>query len=172
MANIKRVYWDACCWIAYIKQEVVDVNGKRENRYEMCRQTLLEADKGAVEIVTSAFTLAEVCKSSEVKDSPVDHLPSFFDKSYILLVPVDKNVGLRAQSLQLAGLVGLKPPDTVHVASAIIAKCEELHTFDRRILNHNKRITGKDGEPMTICKPTQQVSAGPLLEALEKEASA
>lgn len=163
MTDPKRVYWDACAWIAYIKQEeVVEIDGKPENRYEMCRHVLLEAEKRNIEIVTSAFTLAEVCKSPEVKESPVANLPSFFDKSYILLVPLDKNVGQKAQSIQLAGIYGLKPPDAVHIAPAHIAKSAELHTFDSDLLILDKKITGSDGKPMIICKPGEQEPA-PLL---------
>jgi len=164
MSNPKRVYWDACAWIAYIKQETVEVDGKKENRFEMCKSILKEAEAGKIEIATSAFTLAEVCKSPEVKNSAVDNLPSFFDKSYILLIPVDKFVGTRAQAIQLAGIYGLKPQDATHVASAYIAKSAELHTFDGVILSLHQKITGSDGLPMTICKPGEQKPAGPLLE--------
>jgi predicted nucleic acid-binding protein len=166
MTRPKRVYWDACVWIAYIKQEVVAVGGKQENRHDMCRPVLLEAEKGNIEIVTSAFTLAEVCKSPEVKESQVDHLPSFFDKSYILLVPVDKVVGQKAQAMQLAGMTGLKPADAVHLASAYVAKCAEFHTFDDTLIKMSQQIIGSDGTPLTIDKPAEQTPAGALLKAM------
>lgn len=168
MASIKRVYWDACTWIAYIKQEVIENNGKKENRFEMCKSILKLAESGKLEIVTSAFTLAEVCKSSEVKGG-VDHLPSFFEKSYILLVPVDKFIALKAQAIQLAGIYGLKPPDAIHVASALAAQSTELHTFDDGILSIDQKMTGKDGSPMRICKPNEEIPPGPLLQIADNE---
>ena len=39
MPNLKRVYWDACAWIAYINQEknVEKPDGSTENRFEIGR---------------------------------------------------------------------------------------------------------------------------------------
>lgn len=58
-----RYYWDAAAWIAYIRKEMpASDNAIKEPRFEMCREVLERAERGEVEIVTSAFTLAEVCK--------------------------------------------------------------------------------------------------------------
>src|SRR5690606_16290533 len=94
-----RIYWDACAWISYINQEMPGP-GKAftEPRFEMCRETLRDAVSGDIEIVTSAFTLAEVCKRKPDPAVPAINLPSFFDQPYILLVPVDKVIGTRAQN--------------------------------------------------------------------------
>lgn len=161
-----RVYWDACAWIAYIAQEKTIRLGENqlENRFAMCSQVLLDAEAGKHEVVTSAFTLAEVCKESGIRESPADNLSSFFDKSYILIVPVDKAIGVRAQRMQTTGLVNLKPPDAIHLASAQRAGAVEMHTFDKKVLNFDGRITGADGQPMKICKPTEGRSIGPLFE--------
>lgn len=166
MAKTPRVYWDACAWIAYINQEKAapKSDGGTEDRFAMCAEILRMAQDGKLEIVTSAFTLAEVCKSSEVKDSPLDNLPAFFEKSYILIVPVDMAIGRRAQNLQTSGLVNLKPPDAVHLASAQRAAVSELHTFDDKILNLDGKITGADEKPMRICKPTEGKPHGPLFD--------
>ena len=51
------------------------------------------------------------------------------------MVPVDKDIALKAQILQTSGLVGLKPPDAVHLASAQRANVSELNTFDKRLLD-------------------------------------
>ena len=166
MARTLRVYWDACTWIAYINQEkaVEKQDGKIENRFSMCLEILNQANSNKLEIVTSAFTLAEVCKGPEVHDSPLDLLSAFFEKSYILTMPVDKAIGLRAQIMQTSGLVNLKPPDAIHLASAQRAGVVEMHTFDDRILNLNGKIKGADGAPMKICKPTEGSPLGPLFE--------
>jgi predicted nucleic acid-binding protein len=156
-----RIYWDACVWIALIKQETVTLkNGTVEKRYARCRELISMAEKGTIEIVTSAFTIAEVCKSSEVKNSGVDNLPTFFDKSYMLLVPVDKTVGVKAQTMQTSGIAGLKPPDAIHLASAHRANVDEMHSYDSDLLNLNGKITGQDGKPMRICKPGEMKPVG------------
>jgi predicted nucleic acid-binding protein len=171
MAKPQRIYWDACAWIAFIAEEkaVPLKNGGFENRYAMCLEILEAARKGKYEIVTSAFTLAEVCKSPEVVDSPIDNLPAFFEKSYILLVPVDLAIGRRAQTMRATGIVKLKPADTVHLASAQRAKVLELHTFDEQILALDSKIVGGDGIPIKICKPTQGSSLGPLFDSPDQE---
>ena len=98
--------------------------------------------------------------------SPDPNLPAFFDQPYILLVPVDKVIGVRAQNLQLAGLYGIKPPDAVHLASALVHNVPVLHSFDADLLDLDKRLMLDDGNPLKICKPSQEKPAPPLLEAM------
>ena len=186
MAKAARVYWDACTWIAYINQEknIPLDSGNLENRFAMCREMLRGAEEGKLEIVTSAFTLAavwshaaldlrrivsgvldkaywQVCKSPEVRDSPIDNLPSFFERSYILIVPVDMAIARRAQSMQVS-LSNLKPPDAIHLSSAQRASVCELHTFDKRILDLDGQLAGSSGQNIKICKPTKGSPIGPL----------
>ncbi len=166
MAKVTRIYWDACTWIAYINQEkeIERPDKTIENRFEMCRAILDRAEQGKIEIVTSAFTLAEVCKLPNVDTSPLDRLPSFFEKSYILIVPVDMAVGLKSQKIQDSGLVNIKPPDAVHLASAQIASVSEFHTFDDKILRLDGHLTNLDGRVLKICKPTEGKPLGPLFD--------
>jgi predicted nucleic acid-binding protein len=162
-----RIYWDACAWISYINKEMPGPESKfSDARFDMCRETLKSAECGEIEIVTSAFTLAEVCKRAPDPASPAINLPAFFDQPYILLVPVDKAIGLRAQNLQLAGLFGIKPPDAVHLASALVHSIPVLHSFDTDLLDLDKRLTLDDGNQLHICKPTQEKPIPPLLEAM------
>ena len=166
MVSKVRIYWDACTWISYINQEksVALDNGTTENRFDMCLEVLKDAKENKIEIVTSTFTLAEVCKSPDVKSSPLDSLPSFFEKSYILTIAVDMTIGRQAQIMQTSGIVNLKPPDAVHLASAQRASVAEFHTFDSKILNLDGKIAGADGEPIKICKPTEGKPLGPLFD--------
>lgn len=79
MFKLPWVYWDACAWIAYINQEkaIQLRDGTIENRFAKCREVLEQANNKKLEIVTSAFTLAEVCKKPEIRESPLDHYPHF-----------------------------------------------------------------------------------------------
>lgn len=165
MAKLARVYWDACTWIAYLNKEekIALRDGSTENRFSMCRYVLDRAEKGEIEIATSTFTLAEVCK--DVKIKALKNLSGFFDRSYILMVPVDKGIGLKAQDMQVNGEINLKPPDAVHLASAYRGSAKEFHTFDKRILDHNKKIEGLGGSRIKICKPSE----GEPLPLFDKE---
>ena len=164
MAKPIRIYWDACAWIAYIAQEkrVLIQGDKFENRFAMCENVLKSAREGKWEIVTSAFTLAEVCKPGSVKSSPASNLPSFFDRSYILTVPVDVSIGRRAQALQMSGLSKLTPPDAIHLASAQRSESTELHTFDAGLLALDGLISLPSGGSIKICKPSENTPMGPL----------
>jgi len=155
MAKPDRVYWDACTWIAYINEEreTPKSDGTVENRYAMCRSVLERAQNGQVEIVTSAFTLAEVCKSDKAKNENLGKLPSFLDHEFVLVVQLDKNIGVKAQQIQLSGLSGIKPPDAVHLASAQLANATEFHSFDDRILRKDGQINAESGHAIKCCKP-------------------
>lgn len=168
MPDAPRLYWDACAWIAYIQQEMPGPNSTfTEPRFEKCHETLQRAERREIEITTSAFTLAEVCKRHIDPGSPATHLPSFFDKPYILLIPMDKQIGLKAQNLQLAGVGGLKPPDAVHIASALVWNIPILQTFDARLLALDGLLTMADGNMLQIMRPTDEVPKPGLLKAME-----
>lgn len=170
MSSKKRIYWDACVWIALIKQESIEKkDGTVERRYIRCREIISMAEKGKIEIVTSALTIAEVCKSATVKQSGVDNLATFFDRSYILLVPVDKSVAVKAQGMQTSGLAGLKPPDAIHLASAHRARVDEMHTYDDALIKLSENITGQDGQPIRICRPGEYKPEGLFAKQGEEE---
>ena len=135
----------------------------------MCRETLRKAEAGEFEIVTSAFTLAEVCKRQSDPASPAINLAAFFDQKYILLIPVDKQIGLRAQNLQLAGIGKLKPPDAIHLASALVANVPVFHTFDKGLLALNRQLSLLEGAALSILRPTEEVPMPPLLEAMQHD---
>lgn len=72
MPDPSRIYWDAAAWIAYIQQEMPGPGSSfSEPRYDMCRTILKRAETRTVEIVTSAYTLAEVCKRAKIPLAPV-----------------------------------------------------------------------------------------------------
>ena len=85
------------------------------------------------------------------------------------MVPVDKDIALKAQILQTSGLVGLKPPDAVHLASAQRANVSELNTFDKRLLDLDGMIAGIGGNVIKICKPGEGKSLGGLFEGNNDE---
>jgi len=157
MAEPARIYWDACAWIAYIQKEMPGPSSSfSEPRYEMCRSVLVEAVGGTIEVVTSAYTLAEVCKKARDPASPGIDLAGFFNQQFILLTNVDKQVGLKAQSLQLAGVGKLTPQDAVHLGSALVANVPVFHTFDADLLALDKVLTLDDGNQMRIVRPTEE----------------
>jgi len=73
-------------------------------------------------------------------------------------------IGRKAQNMQASGLVSLKLANSIHLASAIREKVTELHTFNTGILKLDGLISGGDGTPMKICKPSEDSPLGPLFD--------
>lgn len=167
--SLLRKYWDSNAWIAYIRQEMpFEENGIKLPRYEMCRKVLKRAEGSAIEIVTSAFTLSEVCKRRDEPLNPSLNVPAFFDQPYVFLIEVTKAIGSKAQHLQLSGVTGLKPADAIHIASALIANVPVFHTFDGKLLNLDKVLTCDDGNQLRIVPPGREDPAPGFLKQLEE----
>lgn len=160
-ASPKRVCWDSCAWIAFIQKEVTAT----ENRYGLCRAVVTNAEQRKIEIATSSLCLVEVCKNPQGHSPANDAIADFFEHEYTLLVPLDKLVGSVARKLMRAGYSGLKPPDAAHLATAIVANADELHTFDGTLLDLNGKLDKNDGTKLNICKPSLGGPPLPLLEA-------
>jgi predicted nucleic acid-binding protein len=168
----KRVSWDACTWIALIqKEKILDDGGKViEDRYSLARSVIELASRGKIEIATSGLCLAEVCKNPPDAAGSEDKVAPFFEHDYVLIVPVDTAVGTVARRLMLAKHAGLKPLDSVHLATALAANVDELHTFDERLLALDEKLTKNDGTALKICKPAHGGPLLPLLDGVEREA--
>jgi predicted nucleic acid-binding protein len=168
--KFRRLYWDSCTWISLIGNETaVPLNsGGTENRAAMARSVLDDAQRGAAEIVTSALTLAEVnrisANSGGLADTE-DKLAAFFENDFIIVSMLDRRIGEMARKLMQKGLPGLKPLDAVHLASALVANVDEMHSFDDDLLDLSEKIDKLDGKPLKISKPALSGPPLPLLDA-------
>jgi len=156
MVKPRRVAWDACTWIATIIQETVPTKGGgTEDRGLLCNHVIELATRKTIEIATSGLSLAEVCKDESVKNEDADVLSDFFRNDYILIVPVDRYVGTLARQLMQGGHAGLRPPDAVHLATAMVCDASEFHTFDKALLRLDQQIRMPSGGLLNICKPPE-----------------
>ncbi|GAC1419710.1 MAG: hypothetical protein NVSMB64_28970 [Candidatus Velthaea sp.] len=162
----KRVYWDACAWIGLINKEAT--------KYDACRYTMDEAEKGVIEIWTSAFTLAEVfkkkCDAATASGLSLTYDSIFEDyllKDHIVLVGVDREVGTYARKLLRAHLQLKKPQDAIHLATAALNDVDEFHTYDNtNILPLDGLIDCRGGAKLQIKKPDDPPPPTPTLFAL------
>jgi predicted nucleic acid-binding protein len=167
MANSpRRVYWDACTWIALIQREKIAIGGS--DRGTLCRAVIAEAKKNKVEILTSTLSLVEVCKNPAIRTTGADLIGAFFENDYILPMNLDWLVGGHARQLMTSGPAGLKPLDAVHVASAILGLASELHTFDDKLLKLDGKIARLDGGQLRICTPDVGGTPPPLLSGMQQ----
>jgi predicted nucleic acid-binding protein len=165
--NPRRVYWDACTWIALIQREKILVGGS--DRDTACRAVIAEAKKDKIEILTSTLSLVEVCKDPKIRSSKEDQIGTYFENDYILLMTLDRLVAQHARHLMTVGHAGLKPPDAVHVASAVLGQVSELHTFDDKLLRLDGEVARVDGGRLRICTPDVEGTPPPLLSGMMKQ---
>jgi predicted nucleic acid-binding protein len=128
-------YWDSCAFLAWLQNEA--------DRVDACRDTIEQAKRGEVLLVTSALTVAEVLWIKEgprLTSDKATLLNRFFRRSYIRVVNVDRATAERSQSLVWAD--GIRPKDAIHVATALKYQCDVLETFDGGLIGKSGQCDG------------------------------
>lgn len=137
------------------------INGEAD-KVDRCRYIIKEARDGKVQIWTSTLTLAEVFKAkcdgantSLQLENDAD-FENYVDQEFLMLVQLDQDIGTTARRLLRAHSQLKKPPDAVHLATAMENNLDELHTFDQRnLIPLSGQVMRKDGKPLTICLPPE-----------------
>ena len=134
MPSLMRAYWDASTWIKLIsnKQDQQAV----KDRWH-CRQFFEEALNGRRQLLTSAVSIVEVLRveiEPGVSPPPIppevkERIVALFDEPYVVLIPLDPARAQEARDLRWR-FPWLKTVDAIHVASAVYAQADVLHTFD------------------------------------------
>lgn len=168
MAERERIYWDSCVFIDCI-QETAD-------RIKILESIVEAAKSGEVRILTSTLAIAEVVRCEPdraLSKDDADKIKAFFENDFISVRQLDRETAELAADISRQ--YGLKPPDAIHVATAIKHKCQVLNTYDGRNKKKKGKLLKYDGQigvpPLKIQEP-QQRSAPPkqrtLLDALEE----
>jgi len=148
----RLVYVESSVFLALVKGE--------EGRIEDCRAVAFQAEAGEITVVTSPFTLAEVAKTEGVAlaEDVEREISLFFNHEWIHLVELDRLVATRAR--KVIRDFNLKPPDAVHVASAVNIGATLLLTYDKDLLRigriENMEIRQPAGQrPFDFADPRQ-----------------
>lgn len=143
----RRYYWDANVFIKLISNlTTAEAVEDRRN----CELFFRDAMNGEIEILTSSLTRVEVLDTEENSDRPVpqqirDRVITFFDEPYITPILLDPARASEARDLRW-GFPWLRTADAIHIASAVYAKVDVMHTYDgrrnpgRRILSLNNMV--------------------------------
>ncbi len=130
-----KIYWDSVVFIDLIEET--------PGRIYKLKPVIERAMKQEVVIVTSALTMVEVVKLTNLNLLDEDaerRVTEFFENAYINVRNVDRFVAEAARPIVRKH--GIKPPDAIHVATAILSKVDVLHTFDQPLLRHNGKVDG------------------------------
>lgn len=138
-----RPYLDSSVYIAAIKGE--------QGRADVAKRILNDARNGSLQIVGSTFVIAEVLRGrSEPAPLTAEQervIDEYVFHDYITWVEVDVSIAL--ESRKLARRHGLKPPDAIHLASAIRGGADQLLRWDDKFrLEENEKY-----ESVVVCEP-------------------
>ena len=123
-------YWDTCLFLAWIKDE-----DRKSGEMDGVREVIARHRKREVKIITSTLTTVEVLQSK---------LPVGMDRllgdlmKRIVRIGVDAKVAALAHDIRdyyarnasLNAGKTVSTPDAIHLATAILYRVSEFHTFD------------------------------------------
>ena len=159
MTATSRICWDSCVIIELLQQT--------PGRIEVLREIVSSARNQKISLVVSALAIAEVNKCDNADEKKA--IDAFFAEPFVHVRNVDRLIATKAA--ELSKNFGIKPPDAIHVATAIDRKCKELQTYDgcgvvrrrKHLLSHDKEFDG-----LRIVEPSSGDEL-PLLKAMESD---
>jgi hypothetical protein len=150
----KIICWDACIFIAWLQDEKRET-GVMEGIEEIVRRVhnneavLITSQMTNIEVLQSRLTSEAQKKWKEVFNRPncqmIDLTPKVSEKSHFIRNYYDQK-GIRLGS-----------PDSIQLATAVIYKAEEFHTFDGSGKRRNGDLLPLNGNvagfKLKICTP-------------------
>jgi len=130
-SKLNKIYWDSTAFICFLKKMEGD-------RRRICEDILYHARDGKVQLFTSTFTVTEVIRphvgdgvgTRLVSAEEVAEIQAMFQWPWIKKVDLDQRVARKAVELERD--YGLGTADSIHAASAIVAKADVLQHWERR----------------------------------------
>jgi predicted nucleic acid-binding protein len=135
--NPERVYWDSSTYIDYLSGE--------HSLHEMMEMVIEDWRAGTVTMVTSALTIAEVFfvrvggRVLRERDPDIEALFNPPSGARLIIVELSRVTAYRARDLARDGI---SPPDAVHVASALEARCPLMHTNEHAVWDKSEAVGG------------------------------
>jgi predicted nucleic acid-binding protein len=163
MAGTRPIYyWDTCLFLAWLKNE----STRKPGEMDAVADVLEKFKRRELDLMTSALTITEI-SVAKVSVGTYTLLDDVMQRSNFSKISVDIRVAKLARDIRDYYLLRptehggktLGVPDSIHVASAILYRATEMHTFDEK--DNNKLnslglipLSGDAGvRNLTICKP-------------------
>ena len=152
--NSPVFYWDTCLFLAWLKDEE-----RKTGEMDGVREVISRAQKRDVKIITSVLTTTEVLSAK---------IPAGMDTLFkgllkrVTQISVDIRVAELAHDIRnYYAMRGtgktIATPDAIHLATAILYRASEFHTFDeagsRKSLGLLPLSGDVGGHRLKICKP-------------------
>lgn len=144
--NDPLYYWDTCLFLAWLKDEP-----RSSGEMDGVREVIERSKRRDCRLMTSVLTTVEILQAKI--PAGVDTLLSGLVKR-MLRVGVDTKVAQLAHDIRNQYAKegrSLKTPDAIHLASAILHRADEFHTFDEKLVAMSGNVAG---HRIVICKPT------------------
>jgi len=145
----KRPYLDANVYIAAISGPQAADPAK----VQLAAEILQLAEQGMFQVFASTFIEAEVIKPAgsavPLTQTQEGTIEAYFNRDCFVWIEVDRPIAQKARQIA-RDHSGFRPPDAVHVASALRANCDQLLTWDE---NLNNKGAGRTIETLYICPP-------------------
>jgi predicted nucleic acid-binding protein len=148
--------WDTCLFLAWLHDEQ-----RKSGEMDGVREIIARHKRRDVKLVTSVLTQVEVLQSK----IPVGVGTAFTDLlKRVTRIGIDTKVASMAHDLRdhyasaaaRTGSKTLSTPDAIHLATAILYRVDEFHTFDEdgsKNLGLIPLSGNVGGHRLTICKP-------------------
>lgn len=153
MPPAELIYWDACIFIAWLKDEK-----RPHNEMDGILECVTRVEKNEVRLMTSVTTRTEVFEA-DLTAAVKAMYTRLLQRRNVQQVDADLRVTNLARELREyynSGKRKLTQPDAIHLATAIHYRADAFYTFD----NGNKGDLGLleldgnvAGRPLHICKP-------------------
>ncbi len=140
-SNPNRVYWDSCVYLDFLR-------GGHPNQAHM-RAVLRDWEAGNVTLVTSTLTITEVLFVRNLQPAAWLNASQRADLIDLFKPSGERNLTLGELTRPIVEAARdlcwdqlIRPKDAVHVASAIAAECEVLHTHDANLQKRSRQVGG------------------------------
>lgn len=146
--------------VVYLDSQIfIDLLKQTEERFKACRALWDRALNDEIVIVTSTMAIAEfvhlppVDGDDEIK---LRKMRDLFEQDFIVVRQVTRATATLASDL--ARQHSLKPPDAIHIATALLAKVSVFYTYD-----------GAGGDKKKLLAKTGTIGSPPLVIAMPPE---
>ena len=131
-------YFDACIYLAYLRNETVPYG---KDRIAAIEGMWKDSERGGLTVVTSTITLTEVLSHKLTPDAKKKFVQAT-ESGLHLCIDVEPPIALKARDYRdfyqghaVKDPTGkmrkhLSTPDALHLATAVIYGCDEMLTFD------------------------------------------